>query len=309
MRNAPGRRARKSRQILTRDPASVRARRMNLQSRIVKVGKLSAHYLLAGPNPGHQERVPLIFLHGGGETARAWRWVMPSLAGRHPVLALDLPGSGRSDLVNGSYTAGFYGRFVRGFLDALDISQAVLVGHSLGGLVAIQAALACEHGDRGRVQALALVASAGLGREVNPILKVLTLPVLGDWSAFLAHHAPRPAPAPGVAGLGLLCPSRGRAPRLVCRPVLPGPGSRADLGPARRFSGPDRSARTARDRARPPVRAEHPNPAPLGRVGSDTPGLPRRGRHASAPPRSAEDPPRLRPHAASRESQMVRGGC
>jgi pimeloyl-ACP methyl ester carboxylesterase len=181
---------RESLRILARAPARARAKRMNLQSRIIKVGKLAAHFLLAGPDPGHQEGVPLLLLHGGGETAQAWRWVMPSLAGRHSVLALDLPGSGRSDLVNGNYTAGFFGRFVRGFLDAVKIDHAVLVGHSLGGLASLQAALDCEDGDRGRVRALALVASAGLGRQVNPILKLLTLPVLGDWSAFWALTPP-----------------------------------------------------------------------------------------------------------------------
>ena len=159
---------------------------MKLQSRIVKVGKLSVHYLLAGPEPGHPQGVPLVFLHGGGEAAGVWRWVIPTLAGRHPILALDLPGSGKSELVNGSYTEGFYGKFVRDFLDAVEISQAVLVGHSLGGLASLQAALDPEDGNRRRVRGLVLVASAGLGREVNPILKLLTLPGLGDWAALLA---------------------------------------------------------------------------------------------------------------------------
>ncbi len=163
---------------------------MNLQGRIVKVGKLSAHYLHAGPDPSRQEGVPLVLLHGGGETARAWRWVMPSLAGRHSVVAPDLPGSGRSDLVHGCYAEGFYGRFLRDFLDALKIDHAVLVGHSLGGLASLQVALDAECRDRGRVRALALVASAGLGREVNPILKLLTLPGLGDWSTLWALTPP-----------------------------------------------------------------------------------------------------------------------
>ena len=163
---------------------------MKVQSRIVKVGKLSAHYLLAGPEPDSRGGLPLVLLHGGGETARAWRWVMPSLGVRHSVMAPDLPGSGKSELVNGRYTTGFYGRFVREFLDALDINHAVVVGHSLGGLASLQAALDCEDGDCGRIRALALVASAGLGREVNPILKLLTLPILGDWSALWALTPP-----------------------------------------------------------------------------------------------------------------------
>ena len=152
---------------------------MNIKSRTVQVNHLRTHYLSAGPPAGPGQDITLVLLHGGGESAWAWRWVMPRLAERFRVLAPDLPGSGKSDLVAGRYVAGWYGSFVADFLDALQIERAVVIGHSLGGLAALQMAL----NDRGeRVRGLALVSSAGLGRELNPALTLMTLPGLGEWS-------------------------------------------------------------------------------------------------------------------------------
>ena len=169
---------------------------MEIKSRTVQVNDLRTHYLSAGPAAGQGQDITLVLLHGGGESAWAWRWVMPQLAERFRVLAPDLPGSGKSDLVAGRYVAGWYGSFVAGFLDAVRIDRAVVIGHSLGGLAALQMALE----DRGeRVRGLALVAGAGLGRELNPALTLMTLPVLGEWSRYLCAHAARPASAPGMA--------------------------------------------------------------------------------------------------------------
>src|SRR5271165_6005873 len=151
-------------------------------------GQSPAHSLSFGrptgrPGPRH---------HAGlapwrGESALAWRWVMPRLAERFRVLAPDLPGSGKSDLVAGRYVAGWYGSFVADFLDAVQVQRAVVIGHSLGGLAALQMAL----NDRSeRVRGLALVSSAGLGRELNPALTLMTLPGLGEWSILWALTPP-----------------------------------------------------------------------------------------------------------------------
>ena len=73
------------------------------------------------------------------------------------------------------------------FLDAVQIERAVVIGHSLGGLAAVQMAL----DDRGeRVRGLALVDSAGRGRELNPALTLMTLPGLGEWSVLWALTPP-----------------------------------------------------------------------------------------------------------------------
>ncbi len=168
-------------------PASPDLGVMNLNRRTVQVRDLRIEFLAAGPQPDRGQDVALVLLHGGGECARVWRWVIPRLAERFPVLAPDLPGSGKSGLVAGNYNAGWYGAFVADFLDAVQVPQVVVIGHSLGGLAAIQMALA-EHGPR--VRGLALIDSAGLGRELNSALTLMTLPGLGEWSALWALTPP-----------------------------------------------------------------------------------------------------------------------
>ncbi len=156
---------------------------MCFQSRVATIGKLRTRYLTAG-RPSEAGNGPaLVLLHGGGESALSWRWVIPALAERYYVLAPDLPGSGDSDLVGSDYEAGFYARFAGDFVEAMEIDRAVVIGHSLGGLAAIEMALQ----DRGkRACALVLIDSAGLGRELLPALRLLTLPGLGEWSTLCA---------------------------------------------------------------------------------------------------------------------------
>jgi pimeloyl-ACP methyl ester carboxylesterase len=143
-----------------------------IRNRVVESSGSRIHYLTVGSGP------PLVLLHGGGECALAWRWVLPELARRFRVIAPDFPGSGGSDRPSTGYSLAMLGEFVGSFLDALGIPRAAVVGHSLGGLAAMQFALR----DPARVSALALVASAGLGREIHPLVTTLCSPGLGDWA-------------------------------------------------------------------------------------------------------------------------------
>lgn len=86
-------------------------------------------------------------------------------------------GFGRSDKPEASYSLSYYAQFVRGFLDAQGIERAALVANSGGGAIALQAALLFPE----RVEALVLVASAGLGKEVTLLLRLPTLPLLGEF--------------------------------------------------------------------------------------------------------------------------------
>jgi pimeloyl-ACP methyl ester carboxylesterase len=124
----------------------------------IEVAGLPTRYLTAGTGP------PLVLLHGAGDNALDWRWVLPALARTHRVYAPDLPGSPDSARPAVDYSPAFFERFVAGFLDALGVERAAVVGNSLGGLVALRLALS----EPARVTALVLVDSAGLGRAVNP---------------------------------------------------------------------------------------------------------------------------------------------
>jgi 2-hydroxy-6-oxonona-2,4-dienedioate hydrolase len=117
-----------------------------------------------------------VLLHALGESALDWRWVLPALARTHSVYAVDLPGFGYSANPAAEYSPAFFARFVSTYLDALRIEQAVVVGNSLGGLIALHLALS----EPARVHALGLVASAGLGRAVTYALRLPTLPGYGE---------------------------------------------------------------------------------------------------------------------------------
>jgi pimeloyl-ACP methyl ester carboxylesterase len=136
----------------------------------IEVAGLPIRYLIAGTGP------PLVLLHGAGDNALDWRWVMPDLAATHRVYAPDLPGSPESARPAADYSPAFFERFVAGFLDTLGIERAAMVGNSLGGLVALRLALS----EPTRVTALVLVDSAGLGRAVNPAFTSVNVPGLGE---------------------------------------------------------------------------------------------------------------------------------
>jgi pimeloyl-ACP methyl ester carboxylesterase len=136
----------------------------------IEVDGLPTRYLTAGTGP------PLVLLHGAGDNALDWRWVMPALAATHRVYAPDLPGSPDSARPAADYSPSFFERFVAGFLDALDIERAAMVGNSLGGLIALRLALS----EPARVTALVLVDSAGLGRALNPVFTSVNVPGISE---------------------------------------------------------------------------------------------------------------------------------
>jgi len=124
---------------------------------------------------------PVVLVHGLGASVESWLPNVEALAERHRVLALDLPGFGRSAKEGLTYSASFAASFVAAFLDAMGAGRASVVGNSMGGLVALQ--LALDHPER--VDRLVLVSSAGLGREVGFYLRLAALPLLGDYLASL----------------------------------------------------------------------------------------------------------------------------
>lgn len=112
---------------------------------------------------GAESGTPVLFIHGFGGDLDNWLFNIDAVGEHSPVVALDLPGHGQSTvkLPGASITA--LAEFVDHFMAAIDLPRAHLVGHSMGGAVASQLALA--HPDR--VASLTLIASAGLGAEIN----------------------------------------------------------------------------------------------------------------------------------------------
>jgi pimeloyl-ACP methyl ester carboxylesterase len=114
----------------------------------------------------------LVLLHGIASTADTWSPVVAGLAAHHTVIAPDLLGHGHSAKPRGDYSLGAYASGVRDLVAALGHDRATVVGHSLGGGIAMQFAYQFPE----RIERLVLIASGGLGREVHPILRAATLP-------------------------------------------------------------------------------------------------------------------------------------
>jgi len=135
----------------------------------VRTATLHGHsviYAEAGSGP------VLLLIHGMGGTFENWTAVIEPLAASHTVIAPDLPGHGRSEPGGGDYSLGALATVLRDLLLALGHDRATLVGHSLGGGVAMQFA----HQFPEIVERLVLVSSGGLGSDVSFVLRAAALP-------------------------------------------------------------------------------------------------------------------------------------
>jgi pimeloyl-ACP methyl ester carboxylesterase len=129
---------------------------------------------------GEESKSTAVLLHGVGDDADTWRHVLPLINADYRVIAPDLPGFGRSEKVKRSYTIPFFAGSVLELLDYLSVKRAVLVGHSMGAIIAHTIAL--EHPER--VERLVLI-SGSLVSKVNHLdlgLLLFLTPGLGEWA-------------------------------------------------------------------------------------------------------------------------------
>ena len=114
----------------------------------------------------------VLLIHGMGGSSQTWREVVAHLATRHRVIAPDLLGHGQSDKPRADYSLGAFAVWLRDLLNELGISRVTLVGHSLGGGVAMQ--FAHQHPEY--VERLVLISSGGLGPELGRTLRLMSAP-------------------------------------------------------------------------------------------------------------------------------------
>jgi pimeloyl-ACP methyl ester carboxylesterase len=143
-----------------------RLRPAAVEAKTVQVHGRSVSYLEAGSGP------LLVLIHGMAGTSENWRSVIEPLGLRHTVLAPDFPGHGLSAPGDGDYSLGSLASGLRDLLLTLGHERATLVGHSLGGGVALQFTYQFPE----MVERLVLVSSGGLGPDVSPILRAAALP-------------------------------------------------------------------------------------------------------------------------------------
>lgn len=119
---------------------------------------------------------PVVLIHGLAASIYSWRYTIVPLADAgYRVIAYDNRGFGFSDMPAQGYSNADFVHLLFGLLDSLGVSDAVLVGHSMGGAIAADAALARPD----RVQGLVLVDAAGLGVRWPFMLRVARWPILG----------------------------------------------------------------------------------------------------------------------------------
>jgi pimeloyl-ACP methyl ester carboxylesterase len=123
-------------------------------------------FVLAGQGPA------LLLLHGLGCDHTTWQPVVAALSRHYTVIAPDLLGHGLSDKPRADYSLGGYANGMRDLLTVLGIDTVTVVGHSFGGGVAMQFGYQFPE----RTDRMVLVAPGGLGPEVSPAVRAITLP-------------------------------------------------------------------------------------------------------------------------------------
>ncbi|HWC15164.1 MAG TPA: alpha/beta fold hydrolase [Actinomycetota bacterium] len=133
---------------------------------------------------GDEAAEPVVMLHGLGGTKSSWLPIVPALARRHRVIALDLPGFGSSSKPRGRYDARWFSRRVFSFLDEMDVDAAFVAGNSMGGRIAMEMAMT----NPARVRAIACLCPAtAFSKRPGLWLVKLLRPEL----AFAASRLPR----------------------------------------------------------------------------------------------------------------------
>ena len=156
-------------------------RRANVSLPDVRGESVDLSFLVSGEGP------PLVLLHGLGASSGVWHVQEPELARHHRVYALDLPGSGHSPMPRTPPSGDWAVEVVASFVDSVVGAPVTLIGHSMGGTIALLCALQRP----ALVRSLVLVSTAGLGSEVSLFLRLLSLPGVDRLAEFLVPHLMR----------------------------------------------------------------------------------------------------------------------
>jgi pimeloyl-ACP methyl ester carboxylesterase len=179
-------------------------------------------------NGSASTRPPLLFVHGLSGSWPNWLEQLPVFAASHRVIALDLPGFGRSPMPAEPISISGYARTVDALLDELGVSAAAVVGNSMGGFVAAELAINFPQ----RVERLVLVSPAGLSTYGDP-RGLRALPrlrraerIVAAYAGWVAAHSDTVARRPGLrnATLGLIAAHPSRLPAPLAAEQLRGAG-------------------------------------------------------------------------------------
>ncbi|BCI89466.1 alpha/beta fold hydrolase [Mycobacterium persicum] len=139
-------------------------------------------FRIAGSGPA------ILLVHGIGDNSTTWTGIHAKLAQRFTVIAPDLLGHGKSDKPRADYSVAAYANGMRDLLSVLDIERVTVIGHSLGGGVAMQFAYQFPQ----LVDRLILVGAGGVTKDVNVVFRLASLPMGAEALALLRLPMVRP---------------------------------------------------------------------------------------------------------------------
>lgn len=141
---------------------------------------LKVNYYESGQGP------PVLLLHGFGACAYTWRFLAPALAAEHRVINLELKGFGLSDKPrDGKYAVSDQADLVAAFIRGRDLRDLVVMGHSMGGGVALLTYFQVREDNPARIRRLVLIDSAGYPQKLPWFIRLAKVPGLNALAAKL----------------------------------------------------------------------------------------------------------------------------
>jgi len=150
---------------------------LSIPSKKINISEINLHYVEAGKGP------PLLFLHGLGGTWKDWAENLPAFAATYQVVAIDFPGFGDSDKPEVKYSIDWLTDIVEAFIREKKLKQVNVIGHSMGGLVALDLAAR----PNSPVKKLVVTDTVGIGDKSEFISYAMTKKVMGPetrWESF-----------------------------------------------------------------------------------------------------------------------------
>lgn len=141
-----------------------------MNNRLVRIGDLDVHYITVGQGE------PLIILHGGGDGSNSWLQSAMELSNNYTVYVPDLPGFGLSQPIGDDFRISEFVTFIDDFSRNLGLKHFHILGHSVGGCIALRYTLKFPH----RIKKLVLVSSMCLGKEIAPWIRFLANSFFSD---------------------------------------------------------------------------------------------------------------------------------
>ncbi len=150
---------------------------LSIPSKKINLSGINLHYVEAGKGP------PLLFLHGLGGSWKDWSANLPAFAATYQVMAIDFPGFGDSDKPEVKYSIDWFTHIVESFIREKKLERVNVIGHSMGGLVALDLAARLNS----PVKKLVVTDAVGIGDKSEFISYAMTKKIMGPetrWESF-----------------------------------------------------------------------------------------------------------------------------